>query len=1198
MLVLIHPALAREAAGEIVSVLGTVEVMRDGRWQAIKAGETLAVGEVARTGEGSRVAIQLADGSQIKLNANSQLELKQIVPRAGLVPTSPHLLQSILRLLGGEIWVRNNGEPLEIQTVPVTATIRGTEFNLALGPSELARLTVLDGLVEFSNPQGSVLVATNEQAMARLGEPPRKTVLLDPLDAVQWSLYYPGLVSFRDFPLSAIESIRQPQPYAARPSPPPTTSTLTPNDLIEQGERNFDLGKRGAARQAFTQALQIDPRSPRVRTGLGWIELAEGETTAALAHFRQARPPTLMTFVGTANTLSRLGRFAEADQVIAEAKTHYPRSPMPWIQAALNDLVRGRVAQAQQALDQALARDPNSALAHGLRSNIYLVQNRKEQALAAARQAVTANPSSPTAYLSLSLAKQAEFNLEDALRAARQAVELDPENPLALIQESRLLFGMGRTQEAFEVAKQARQLAAQEALVNSTWGFLQLARGRVPEAKEAFRAAIAQDSTLGEPHLGIGLALFRKNKTAAAIDAMRKATLLESKTSLYHSYLGKAFFEIKQDSSAQKSLALAKQLDPQDPTPYFYEAIRLQTINRPVEAVWELQKSIELNDNRAVYRSRLLLDEDLATRDASLARIYEDLGFTQLARGEAAKSLGLDPTNYSAHRFLSDSHANRPRHEIARVSELLQAQLLQPININPVQPSLNEINLNIIAGMAPPSFNEYTSLFERDRLQLLVSGVGGNQATLGSEMVLSGLAGPLSYSFGQFHYQTDGFRDNADFQHDIYNAFVQFAATPQLNLQAEYRWRKTEQGDLGLRFDERFNPDERLETRQETARLGAHFAAAPHSDVLVSVFHGDRDEKPTNPEEDSNDRGYQLEAQYLFRADRFNWVIGLGGYDIDHSCLSPCLDFTARQHNAYLYANLAVPNNAIWTFGLGYSALEQTGNQLLDLDSVNPKFGVQWNVADNVRLRLAALKTLKPRLVVEQTIEPSQVAGFNQFFDEPNGTTAESYGAGLDLRLSANLYAGVELIRRDLDIPTFNINLNDFDFLDGRQQWYLGYLYWTPHPDWAIRAEYRLDKFLQSGALRLPAEFALLTGLSSIPGAYQVDTVSIPLTVRYFRSSGLFGELGATYVHQKVEKTGFLSPPDLTPLAGKENFILLDAAVGYRLPKRWGSLSLEAKNILNEHFRYEDISRQLTPETGNLRFIPERSILARFALNF
>ena len=44
----------------------------------------------------------------------------------------------------------------------------------------------------------------------------------------------------------------------------------------------------------------------------------------------------------------------------------------------------------------------------------------------------------------------------------------------------------------------------------------------------------------------------------------------------------------------------------------------------------DIQKSIELNDNRAVYRSRLLLDPDRAAR-ASLALIYDDLGFLSRA---------------------------------------------------------------------------------------------------------------------------------------------------------------------------------------------------------------------------------------------------------------------------------------------------------------------------------------------------------------------------------------------------------------------------------------------------------------------------------------------------------------------------------------------------------------------------------------
>ena len=55
-------------------------------------------------------------------------------------------------------------------------------------------------------------------------------------------------------------------------------------------------------------------------------------------------------------------------------------------------------------------------------------------------------------------------------------------------------------------------------------------------------------------------------------------------------------------------------MDPRDPTPYLYDAVRAQSANAPVDALRDLQQANALNDNRAVYRSRLLLDEDLATR--------------------------------------------------------------------------------------------------------------------------------------------------------------------------------------------------------------------------------------------------------------------------------------------------------------------------------------------------------------------------------------------------------------------------------------------------------------------------------------------------------------------------------------------------------------------------------------------------------
>ena len=173
----------------------------------------------------------------------------------------------------------------------------------------------------------------------------------------------------------------------------------------------------------------------------------------------------------------------------------------------------------------------------------------------------------------------------------------------------------------------------------------------------------------------------------------------------------------------------------------------------------------------------------------------------------------LDPGNTSAHRFLSDTYIGEPAREIARVSELLQAQMLQDININPVQPSLAETNLSLVTRGGPfkPGFNEYTPLFERNDVQFQGSGLVGNENTLGFEGIASALYDRFSISAGAFHYDTDGWRPNDDFQHDIDNFFMQAAVTPDLNMQVELRHRESQQGDLAFNFDPTFfNPDSSL----------------------------------------------------------------------------------------------------------------------------------------------------------------------------------------------------------------------------------------------------------------------------------------------------------------------------------------------------------------------------------------------------
>ena len=66
-----------------------------------------------------------------------------------------------------------------------------------------------------------------------------------------------------------------------------------------------------------------------------------------------------------------------------------------------------------------------------------------------------------------------------------------------------------------------------------------------------------------------------------------------------------------------------------------------------------------------------------------------------------------------------------------------------------------------------------------------------------------------------------------------------------------------------------------------------------------------------------------------------------------------------------------------------------------------------------------------------------------------------------------------------------------------------------------------------------------------------------------------------------------------------EDFFVVDTSVGYRLPKRFGIVSLSVSNLFDQKFKYLDDSfREFrdTPTVGP--YIPERLILGRITLNF
>ncbi|MGD9228514.1 MAG: tetratricopeptide repeat protein, partial [Desulfobacterales bacterium] len=314
-------------------------------------------------------------------------------------------------------------------------------------------------------------------------------------------------------------------------------------------------------------------------------------------------------------------------------------------------LAVGRVNAAKADIQRALSLNPMYSDAYALQATIFVVQNEREKALGSAKKAVETGPNSATAHIATSYARQADFDLEGARASVEEAVRLDPNNALAWARLAELWSSLGRLGRALDAAKKAVDLDPNLSRTQMVLGFAYLTQVKTTESRAAFEKAIEFDQADPLSRLGLGLAKIRGGDLQAGGREVEIAASLDPNNSIIRSYLGKTYFENKQIGLDEREYAIAKELDPNDPTPWFYGAIAKQTTNRPVEALHDFQKAIELNDNRKVYRSRLLLDSDEAARSAATARIYSDLGFQQRALVEGWSAVNTDPTNFSAHRF-------------------------------------------------------------------------------------------------------------------------------------------------------------------------------------------------------------------------------------------------------------------------------------------------------------------------------------------------------------------------------------------------------------------------------------------------------------------------------------------------------------------------------------------------------------------
>lgn len=1109
-------ALRAEEVARLKSAQGSVESKPADavQWVSAQTGQAFQPLDSLRTLQNSRAGILFIDAVLVRLNENSVVVFKS--------PTEKALPTLKMESGGAYFFSREPRQLPNVETPLVSAAVRGTEFAVDIEENQVI-IAVLDGEVTCSNEQGSVQVASGEQAITRRGQPPVKQILVNPIDAVQWALYYPNIVEVD---------------YA----------------------------------QFISAAAQQDRRS--------WMALV------AAAKFLEA------------------GQVKKAEESLGQVEQTVSAAP-PEMQSQI-------LAAAQAA-----------------RSIIALVNNRKDEALALAQKAVQASPASASAALAMSYAEQAHFRLEEALRWAKESVRLQPKSGVTRARLAELYLGFGENEKAFRAAEEALQIAPDDPRVLTVLGFTHLTRYASSKAIPVFERAIALDPSNGSPHLGLGLALIRKGKLEAGRREMELAAHLEPGVSLFRSYLGKAYYEEKRDHLAQKEYEIAKKWDSKDPTPYLYSAFNKLAHTRPVEALFEIEDSIELNDNRAVYRSRLLLDQDQAVRNAGLSQVFTSVGFAQAARVEAIKSINRDYGNYPAHLMLAGSYFDIPVLNQATISELLLTRLLTPINFNWLDPSLR--------GEA--SFNEYVSLFDRQRFRLFFDGEGRTADDfLGGGVFHTGVLERFSYFLSYVPEFTDGFRKNDWVRSQSGTFLSQVQLTPQDTINFDSLVGDIENGDSAIGFNpNESDPTQEFDFELLEQRIGWHHRFGPDAHLvsqwmilqnnetfkarLSRIFRVNRfaggELLDTLPDfaimdhlQDKDFEGFRTDTQYIWDSEWVSLVAGVGLLDadadledaataaIDAAELLPQLVLTStgqqptQSQRAYLYTTWHLSDWLDASGGVSYARLKLSANSLppifdddtLTTDRWSPKSGFTWYLTPQTLVRGAYFQTLGTASVVDiESIEPTLVAGFNQLVDDLPGTRSETFGIGVDHKFTKRNYFGVELLRRKASRDLGLV----YDLLDLDTQTGQFTQRETPREfaEFVTREDLLSAYYYQVLGRRMTGAVDYTVGrLEDEMFEKENQTHRIRWGLHYFHPCGLFARTAVTWRNQDLE--GFGEKKD-----GIHDFWIWDGGLGYQFPKRYGILFLSVTNILDQDFRYE-------PTGVDPSFLPDTSYNLQFTLNF
>ena len=840
-----------------------------------------------------------------------------------------------------------------------------------------------------------------------------------------------------------------------------------------------------------------------------------------------------------------------------------------------------------------------------------------------------------TEALAASYRLQSQGRLRPALEAARRATVLAPDCGFAHARLAELEFAFGHLTIARSELAQARRLSPKHASALGLDGFVLAAESRFPEALVRFNEAIALDPMLADAWLGRGLIRFRSGDRSTARFDLETAAALQPLRAVLRSYLAKSFAEEGLDAKAFEELARAQQLDPLDPTTPLYSALLHYRRYELASGIRDLESSIELNKNRSIYRSGLLLDQDAAVRSANLANLYELAEMSDVSRRESSRAVMSDYTSHSAHLNLASSfNALRDptrfnlRNETAWFNEHLLASLLAPTDGATLSQNLSQ--------------NEYSRLFARNRLGLNTTTEyfgSGEWRQLASQV---GNSSKFSYALDLDFHSRAGFYPNEDFTRIEWYTRAKTQITPQDSLLVLTKYQDFKGGDLfQYTIPSKRNPDYRVSESQapialggwhrewtpesHTLFLGGRLQAEQHLEGLTSV-------RVAFPEPETNSpfrapmrlkygmasETYTAELCHIFQSDRHTTIAGLrfqdGQFDgtaaLDSTPSNNPILFepinqsssndTFRRESAYLYHTWEVFSDLRLTSGLSYDEIAAPQNfrrppliqGTTQHSGISPKAALVYSPTAIFALRSTYTESLGGVSFDESIrLEPTQLAGFPQAFrtlisesliGSVESPKHRSAAIGVDLRLPTQTYLSFEGIS-----------------LASRLNQTSGYFqYRLPPPSvqkqyYTIPASYSQEhRYLEQG-IRFTAN-QILAEEWFAQGSYQFtqnkldsNTTNIPNYTDDLPAEANLNSIRGSLLYQR--KDGWftrasaiwhIQDRQMMKISDHEDFFQINLFFGYRLSRHRGEMTIGILNLNDKNYGlspltpYEELPRE------------------------